>query len=227
MSYIDSFDNEFVGYFGGIPVYHPLESVPALPEGDPLDFACGPENLVIGGGSGEHPGIVVKEPRETVNWFVRAWLSKDNPFLTPEKRQDLAPAVGRWPGASDGWPKRSNWLEVFEFAGWQAADYVRFSTRCRSEAFHRPFDPGRDDSLEKWLAESVGEFILLAMPELAPDAIQQLGDLQRHLTGALYQNILLVPPGYPTWGRREIDNQVSWGISAWRIQREQHPRTSR
>lgn len=75
MSYIDTFDNEFVGYFGGIAVYRPLEVVPAHPD-DPQDFGCGPENLVIGGGRGEHPGIVVKAPGEAVVCFVRAWLRR-------------------------------------------------------------------------------------------------------------------------------------------------------
>jgi hypothetical protein len=73
----------------------------------------------------------------------------------------------------------------------------------------------------------VGEFILLAMPELAPEAIERLGELRRHVHGAICRNILLVPPGYPVWGRREVDGQVTWGISAWRIEREQHPRTIR
>lgn len=116
---------------------------------------------------------------------------------------------------------------VFEFAGWGVTDHAKFSTRCASRAFHRPFDPEKDVSLEQWLAASVGEFILLAMPELAEDAVQRLGDLRRHVIGDIYKNILLVPPGYPVWGRREIGNQVTWGISAWRIQREQNPRTIR
>jgi hypothetical protein len=226
VSYIDTFDNEFVGYFGGIPVYHPLEVVPALPNEDPGRFACGPENLVIGGGSGEHPGIVVKAPGETVVCFVRAWLD-ETPFLSPDERQALRPAVEALPDASDRRRMQIDWQHVFEFAGWRVADYVEFSSRCASRAFHRPFDPGKDASLEQWLAASVGEFILFAMPELAEEAVQRLGDLRRHLCGDLYKNILLLPPGYPVWGRREVDHQVIWGISAWRIQREQNPCTSR
>ena len=62
MRYSDTFDNEFVGYFGGIPVYHPLEVVLATHDDNPRDFACGPENLLICGGRGEYPGIVVKAP---------------------------------------------------------------------------------------------------------------------------------------------------------------------
>jgi hypothetical protein len=226
MSYIDTFDNEFVGYFGGIPVYHPLEVVPALPDDDPGDFACGPGNLVIGGGSGEHPGIVVKAPGETVVCFVRAWLD-ETPFLSPDQRQALRPAVEAWPDASDRRQAWGSWRHVFEFAGWQAADYVKFSARCASRAFHRPFDPEKDASLEQWLAASVGEFILFAMPELAEGAIQRLGDLRRYVSGDLYKNILLLPPGYSVWGRREVNSQVTWGISAWRIQRERNPRTTR
>jgi hypothetical protein len=226
MSYIDAVDHEFVGYFGGIPVYHPLEAVPARPADDPRDFGCGPENLLIGGGSGKHPGIVVKAPGEAVVCFVRAWLDQ-TPFLSPDERQALRPAVEAWPDASDCRRTRSDWQHVFEFAGWRAADYVEFSTRCTSRAFHPPFDPGKDASLEQWLAASVGEFILFAMPELAEDAVRRLGDLRRHLSGDVYKNILLLPPGYPVWGRREVDKKVVWGISAWRIQREQNPRTVR
>jgi hypothetical protein len=226
MSYVDTFDNEFVGYFGGVPVYHPLEVLPPLPDDDPLDFACGPENLLIGGGSGEHPGIVVKETGETVVCFVRAWLD-ETPFLSPDERQALRPTVEAWADAAGRRQPRSDWGHVFEFAGWAVTDYVKFSTRCASRAFHRPFDPDKDASLEQWLAASVGEFILFAMPELAEDAVQRLGDLRRHVSGDIYRNILLLPPGYPCWGRREVDSQVTWGISAWRIQREQNPRTIR
>jgi hypothetical protein len=223
VSYIDTFDNEFIGYFGGIPVYRPLEAVPALPNEDLRCFACGPENLVIGGGPGEHPGVVVKAPGATVVCFVRAWLRWQQ-YLAQE--QELRPATEAWPDFSDR-ETRGDWRPVFDFAGWEAEDFVQFSNRCRSRAFHRPFDPGEDESLEQWLAASVGEFILFAMPELADDAIQRLGDLRRYVSGDIYRNILLLPPGYAAWGRREVDNQVIWGISAWRIDREQNPQTKR
>ncbi|MFN7733623.1 MAG: hypothetical protein ACK5OB_17125 [Pirellula sp.] len=223
MSYIDSFDHEFIGYFGGIPVYHPLEAVPA--SADTRDFACGPENLVIGGGSGEHPGLVVKDVGETVNCFVQDWLASHEARY-PNEHKALLPIIDAWPGASlrtnPGW-RIGYWERVFEFAGWNVANYVEFSTRCVSPAFPRPFVPSEhgDGSLEWWLAASVGEFCLLAMPELAQDAIQQLGDLRSHIAkriDAFSGNILLSPPGYPVWG---------WGTSAWRIQREQNPPTIR
>jgi hypothetical protein len=237
VSYIDSFDHEFVGYFGGLPVYHPLEVVPADPDDGPRDFACGPDHLVIGGGSGEHPAIVVKEPGETVACFVRAWLHWHQ-WQYPEEHAALRPAVDAWPDASGRVETCGYWRRVFEFAGWQAADHVAFSRRCSSPAFCRPFTPhedgsvhpfapGGDGCLERWLAVSVGEFILLAMPELASDAIRRLGELRPHISEGLYCNILLLPPGYPCWGRREVGHQVTWGVSAWQIQRAQNPRTVR
>lgn len=225
MSYIDCFDHEFVGYFGGIPVYHPLEVVPDSPD-DPACFACGPDNLVIGGGSGERPGLVVKDGGETVGCFVRSWLEWHERNF-PDEYQLLRPAVEAWPDASLGHETADYWRSVFEFAGWQTADYVDFSSRCASRGFPRPFVPEEDGDLESWLAASVGEFILLAMPELATDVIQRLGDLRQHVSGDIYRNLLLLPPGYPVWGRREVDMQVIWGVSAWRIQREQNPRTMR
>jgi hypothetical protein len=231
MSYIDTFDNEFVGYFGGIPVYHPLEVVPASPD-DPACFACGPENLVIGGGRGERPGLVVKEAGETVACFVRAWLRWQEQNW-PEEYQVLRPAVAAWPDAVAPLEDCRYWRRVLEFAGWQAADYVKFSAWCASPVFQVPYDPAEHGSLEAWLAESVGEFIFLAMPELAPDALRRLGDLRHHVSEGFsrsrscYPNLLLAPPGYPVWGRREVDNNVIWGISAWAIERRQHPRTSR
>jgi hypothetical protein len=221
VSYIDTFDSEFVGYFGGIEVYHPLEAMPADPD-DPRCFGCGPENLVIGGGPGEHPGLVVKEPGEAVGCFVRAWLRWYERNY-PVEHQALRPAVEAWPDAPADREAPDYWQWVFEFAGWQVADYAEFSNRCASRTFTRPFAPDEDGPLERWLAASVGEFVLLAMPELAQDAIQQLGDLRRHVVGGIYGNILLLPPGYPVWGRRAIENQVTWGVSAWRIQRAQNP----
>lgn len=56
MSYIDGFDHEIIGTLGYLPIYHPLEAI----EGDggwgAYDFNASPQNLVLGGGSGEHPG---------------------------------------------------------------------------------------------------------------------------------------------------------------------------
>jgi hypothetical protein len=217
LSYIDTFDHEFVGYFGGIPVYHPLVDIPDGPDRRE-DFGCGPGHLVIGGGSGEHPAIVVLEPSVVVISFIHAWR-EELERLYPDEYQSLRPTAETLPAAPVRWHP-DDWWGVLDFAGWAVKDYVKFDDRCKSRAFRRPFDPDKDGLLEAWLASSVGEFILLAMPELCRDLTDQLADL-RDRVGCfpLYENILLVPPGYRVWGRRERNNQVMWGNSAWRVER--------
>jgi hypothetical protein len=56
MSYIDTFDHELVGFFAGLPLYHPLEAVMGS-GGD--EFGCTPLHLMLGGGDGEHPEVVL------------------------------------------------------------------------------------------------------------------------------------------------------------------------
>ena len=53
MSYIDVFQHEHCGYITGIPVYRLLES--SLEE---VEFIATPHQLLVGGGSGEHPAVV-------------------------------------------------------------------------------------------------------------------------------------------------------------------------
>jgi hypothetical protein len=217
VSYIDTFDHEFVGYFAGVYVYHPLETVPADAD-DPQYFGCSPENLVIGGGPGEHPGLVVKDPEEAVASYICArlrWQERHD----PEEHRALRRAIEAWSDVTVDRDAVEYWQRVFEFAGWREADYADFSQRCASGAMPRPFDPNEDGCLERWLAASIGEFVLLAMPELAPRAIERLGDLRTHIQQALYENLLLLPPGYRVWGRRVVDHQLTWGISAWQIRR--------
>src|SRR5262245_61933455 len=95
LSYIDTFDNWFVVFFGGLPAYHPLLDVPDTPD-CPEHFGCDPGHLVIGGGPGEHPGIVLVRPGEAVLGFVRTWLDEYE-RLYPDKYQALKPTVAALP----------------------------------------------------------------------------------------------------------------------------------
>lgn len=60
MSYIDCFDHEHVGFFSGYPLYRPLEK---FEPDDTLDgqFSCHENNIIIGGGYLEHPGLVIRD----------------------------------------------------------------------------------------------------------------------------------------------------------------------
>jgi hypothetical protein len=86
MSYIDTFDHELVGFFAGLPLYRPLEIV-AGSGGD--EFGCTPLQLVLGGGSGEHPAVVLAQPRAAVVWYLQATLPADRPALSQEPQRLL------------------------------------------------------------------------------------------------------------------------------------------
>ena len=220
MGYMETFDNEFVGYFGGLPVFHPLVDI-ADPEDCQRDaFGCGPETLVIGGGvgDGEHRAVVVLDAAAAVLSFVHAWREWYKGY-DPDVYRALTPTAEALPDAPDR-RESNDWWGVLDFAGWGVEDYVNFDGRCKSRAFNRPFAPDRDGILEAWLGASVGEFILLAMPELCRELTDQLGALRARARGCpLYENILLVPPGYSVRGRRERDDRITWGVSAWRVER--------
>src|SRR5690348_13967515 len=72
MSYIDTFDHEFVGFFVGLPLYHPTETVSAKRHAD--EFGCTTGELVLGGGPGEYPALLVTDPGGAVLHFLHFWL---------------------------------------------------------------------------------------------------------------------------------------------------------
>src|SRR4051794_39524086 len=129
---METFDNEFVGYFGGLPVFHPLVDM-ADPEDSQRDaFGCGPDTLVIGGGFGdcEHRAVVVLDPAAAVLSFVHAWREWYQGY-DPDDHRALTPAAEALPDAPDR--RNSNdWWGVLDFAGWGVEDYVNFDGRCKS-----------------------------------------------------------------------------------------------
>lgn len=177
MSYIDSFDHEFVGYFAGRPLYHPLENIPGNTK-DVCDFECSTEHLVLGGGSGEHPGLVIEKPSGTVAKFID---NCDQFDLNDDAEFQLLDA------------QYAN--DIFLFAGWDSQNHHEFYTACMSNAMPCPFHPDLNMSFEDWLGCSIGEFIFFAMPELARDLIAQYAPHRRGTPRTVYNNILLPTPG--------------------------------
>jgi hypothetical protein len=208
MSYIDTFDHELVGFFAGLPLYHPLETV-ADSGGD--EFGCTPRQLVLGGGSGEHPAIVLREPPAAVAMFLQAALPPDAPALAPESQQFL-----------DETPPLD---ECLHFAGWRIADFVSFQERCQALSFVRPYRVEQDGLLEEWVLCNLGEFVYFAMPELSPDVPTQLADICAQVRGPRYLNVQILPPGYaaPAGRRRSASGDVIWGAYAWTTGRRTTP----
>lgn len=187
MSFIDGYRHQLVGYFGYLPVYRPLEDI----DGPKQEFSCPRGGLAIGGGSGEHPGLVLRDPAGAVAEFLReTW---------PER------------AAEAGWRKAIHHhlrtpSDCLDFSSWDVEDHVRFYTLCTT-AVPNPYDPeGTASGFESWLCCSLGEFVFFAMPELARGLIERLDDPARDLVHVYWNNILLLPPGLPLYAN---------GGSAW------------
>lgn len=210
MSYIDTFDHEFLGFFARLPVYHPLEVVRgSTPQSD--EFDCDPMTLVIGGGGGEHPGLVLKRLDCALAYYVTVWLERhqfvdDRPgaiwCVEWDEFLDEALAV-----SSD---------DVFVFAGWNVATYHHFYERCCSGACTSPYDDATDGLFESWLAACLGELIFFSLPELVPAFDQLLPDIRKTITHPIFTNILTPPPGFRIpYGRTSVNGQIQQGYNRW------------
>lgn len=222
MSYIDQFKHQDVALFGGIPIYRPLEPIPG--GNDAADFRCGVDQLVIGGGAGEFPGIVLTDPAGAAADFAledALSFDDDNP-LKPIWRRVAEPKAGR---------------KTLDFAGWSDTDIRDFALDCaRSLPLLRRYDPDYDGDFAPWLSRCLGEFVVYSLPEIAravtgelPFLPEQLGYVPLH---PRYGNVLLKPPYRPlltttqpfeqdpNWSVEELADgspEPHVGESAWNI----------
>ncbi|HZC07106.1 MAG TPA: hypothetical protein VE338_15835 [Ktedonobacterales bacterium] len=204
MSYIDTFDHELVGFFAGLPLYHPLEAVVSSGADE---FGCTPDQLVLGGGDGEHPAIVLTHPTAAVVSFLESMVSPDAPTLSAEAQRFM-----------DEMPSLD---ECLRFASWYIADFTAFQERCTSSAFVTPFNAAEDGLLEAWVLRNLGEFVYFALPELASDVRTRLADLCALTRRPRYFNVQILKPGYipPAGRRRAASGEVIWGAYAWATER--------
>ncbi|MFT8258506.1 MAG: hypothetical protein ACMZI2_04110 [Candidatus Symbiodolus clandestinus] len=91
MSYIDCFKHELLGYFNGLPINHPLEKIIGDGWGQ-YDFSATPENLILGGGSGEHPALVLHNlPALVAQYLLLAIENTENNF--PEYKISISSKI--------------------------------------------------------------------------------------------------------------------------------------
>jgi hypothetical protein len=189
MSHIDSFKHELVGLIGGLPVYHPLQSING-------DFESGVNQLIIGGGSGEHPALIIKNPLSTVACFLENHIEslEDNALF----KDDFSNAAKKWKSIIK---KYVNWQVDyhFHFSGWSVSNYKHFYDLLTGSGIPNPYDEDSDRSFESWLILGIGEFTFFAMPKLASEIMTQLDDPYKYFHSILFNNILLIPPNMPVY----------------------------
>jgi len=189
MSYIDSIKHEMVGYINGLPIYHPLETIKDGAWGE-RDFSCSPENLVIGGGSGEHPALVVHHLGSLVARYLLLCIEKnaehfnDRIPMPPEETVDRLADIAFDTG------------ETLEFCSWSMRQIRDFVELTKSSLHQTPLHETQDP--EDWIKESIGEFVYFSLPELNPlhAEINSLPGINDGLLGYWMKNVTCPPPNY-------------------------------
>ncbi len=143
MSHIDSFQHRHVGnLLGRYPVYQALEDING-------DFQALSGQLILGGGSGEHPAMVVNDAAACVAALY--WL-EDNSAKIAGVRDDLCFSYER----------------VFTFYQWFIEDFHHFFMFCESS--HQQWHYADEGScIEQWLMCQMGALIYQHCPELLPN----------------------------------------------------------
>lgn len=200
MSHIDSYDHEYIGRFLYLPVYHPTDTSEAS-WGDE-DFGFSPANLVLGGGSGEHPGLVVHRLDACVARFLIDSLSDSDYEKLSEDDRYYLNELSLLP-----------YQQILEYCGWYTSHFARFH-----EAVNSPtcFGPREDEHIEDWLMSNIGELVYFALLELNPEQKRMKEMVAPFRVEAVHTNVLCVPPGYPPeGGRKVVNNEVIWGNHRW------------
>lgn len=192
MSYIDCFDHEYIGQIGYLPIYHPTEIIKGENYSNE-DFSATPDNLVIGGGSGEHPAIVLKN----IECMVARYLYH---FLDDESCKKLSEEEEKY---IEGLYFSKENYEILEFCGWSTRNYVGLEKLFNSEFINKYKE---DHYAEDWLIRNVGELVYFSLPELNPENDKLHDIFDRFSIGAKYGNILCTPAGYPPCGGRYMKN---------------------
>jgi hypothetical protein len=178
MSHIDSFKHSLVGELFGLPVYRALEDI----EGN---FRCKFGHLLIGGGSGEHPAMVLENPIAMVARFIDAELlslgySEEN--------------IARWESVYVPYLEFDN-SKLLTFYEWNIDTFHSFYQRCSGG-----YQLHRDRmQFEDWLILGFGEFIFFSMPELCADLIKELPNPYKKFHHVRYSGIMVVPPNMPVY----------------------------
>ncbi|MEM6551658.1 MAG: hypothetical protein AAF750_05980 [Planctomycetota bacterium] len=199
MSFIDNYEHEYVGHFGHLPIYHPTEVI------DGPDFQADPSNLVLGGGSGEHPALVIHHLEQ----LAFAFLCDQLPEGTVKKFQAVL---------------RENRIvqpeieSCLRFHDWHVAAYVELAKFVAKKTNASDDISGFDT--EEWLLLALGEFVWFSLPDLIEgpqrERLLELGNASTHPIINKFDGVHLLPPGYPlSYGKIRQGETTKYGHSRW------------
>lgn len=209
MSYIDTIRHEFIGQFNGLPIYHPIETTPKKKWGA-YDFSCSPENLVLGGGAGEHPGLVLHK----IGAMVAEYIVHSNDFCQENGIDRLLLPDSTVEQLVDIYLEAG---EQLEFCGWSIRQSAEFLENSKSHVNSNPLQEGME--LERWIRLSFGEFAYISMPDIDP-VISEINDLEGmdYWAACLsMRNVFCLPPNYVKTKKQSLQDDAfrEYGFFRW------------
>jgi len=202
MSYIDSHDHEYIGCLGYLPIYRPLQNI----EGDKWEgyyFSANPRNLILGGGCGEHPGLIVHKLECIAAKFLYDQITEEEEEKISKKDTDYLIDLCY----AD---------EILEFCSWSVNNYASLKEMAGSTTFITPL--GEDEEVEEWLCKSLGELVFFSLRDLNPEYEKLLEIFGPFGIEATMRNVACPPPDFPACGGRRISNgKVVWGLNRWEV----------
>ena len=220
MSYIDTFEHEYLGVFAGINLYRPLVQVNPKDTSDG-QFSCDPSTFVLGGGYLEHPGLVVRDSNYAAAQFISEWINvveedPTKPFSDTE--------LEKWTEITHDYmhDKYSDGIteyEILDFTQWSMRHYSEFYTACKSSVMRNPFiETERYNEFENWLLSNFGELVVLSYPELISN--DSIASITNEIDRFLFGNVCVLPAGYPVyWGLKKENDKLKPGTHAWNVKR--------
>ena len=203
MSYIDSYNHEYIGRLGYLPIYRVLENI-GSGEWGAEDFTATPNNLVLGGGSGEHPALVVHKLESLVARFLFDQLTEEEQKKLSKEDRDYIDSL------------YYNDSDILEFCDWSIARYSYFRKMAKKAYTPLKKDEGIYEEVEDWLYRSLGELIYFSLPELNPEQEKLQSIFAPFEVYASMRNVICTPPNYPPKGGRIVENgKLKWGLHRW------------
>ncbi len=215
MSDIDTFDHSYVGNLAGLPIYHPLQD-------SEMDyFNVGFHNLVIGGGSGEHPAMKI----HNLDACVFSFLENVSSLLTnAELENDMDAKLSELNDLISDW----NIYDNLEMGGWPMDAIAKYCGKINES--YDSFDSFRKKlkketvssyvTVEEKIQMMLGEFLYFSGKRLLSENVQNfIKDNKELLDKTIFPIYLAVqtpPRGYPTSGRYFKDKtevNPAWGFS--------------
>jgi hypothetical protein len=184
MSYIDCWNHLYIGSLGkdGLPIYMTLEDI----DGD--EFKATEGSIVLGGGSGEHPALIIENLDFCMASFLDTWVNEYKAHI-PQETQDAITIYVEWV-----FEDADFYRDELDFHNWSTDNHYHFVKQLKTL---EPNDVTM--GTENLIIESIGEYLIFT------DYADHIGiDLSKVST--IYNNVVC------NYSNHKLDKTVISGM---------------